>query len=388
MLARFCKLFGRAKQSMLLAASIAVAGALSLTTIIAGTQPATAADVSFAGKRITILVPFNPGGGTDSYVRFLAPLYEKHLPGNPKVLVLNKSGAGGILGGNYFQQKAAKDGTWVLALSTSTLSNYALGDPRIIFDLKKYIPVLLSPRGAMQYVRKELGVQNEKDIAAKMKKMQSYKKEQLVYGGKTPTSMGLNFRVAFSMLGVEVKNVMGLKGNGPMALAFERGELNVNFDSSLSYKNNRKKLIADGIAIPLYTFGVIDDQSGKFVRDPTHPGVPTFHEAYKAVHGKEPSGPEYEAFESLFHMSVTMSKSLNLPPGTPEDVVTAWVNATRAILKDPAFVEKRQKRLGTYKQTIGKAAIPIRDKATNVSPAARKWLAAYLKSRFNYDLKK
>lgn len=380
--------FGALKKSIGVAATIAVAGALSIATATGGSQSAAAADVSFAGKRITILVPFNPGGGTDSYVRFLAPLYEKHLPGNPKVLVLNKSGAGGILGANYFQQKAAKDGTWILALSTSTLSNYALGDPRIIFDLKKYIPVLLSPRGVMQYVRKELGVQGEKDIAAKMKKMLSYKKDQLVYGGKTPTSMGLNLRVAFSMLGVEVKSVMGLKGNGPMALAFERGEFNVNFDSALSYKNNRKKLIADGIAVPLYTFGVIDDATGKFVRDPTYPEVPTFHEAYKAVHGKEPSGPEYDAFEALFHMSVTMSKSLNLPPGTSDDVVAAWVKATRSILKDPEFVKQRQKRLGVYKQTIGKAAIPIRDKATNVSPEAIKWLASYLKSRFNYDLKK
>jgi len=380
--------FGALKKTIGVAAMIAVAGALSIATATGGSQSAAAADVSFAGKRITILVPFNPGGGTDSYVRFLAPLYEKHLPGNPKVLVLNKSGAGGILGANYFQQKAAKDGTWILALSTSTLSNYALGDPRIIFDLKKYIPVLLSPRGVMQYVRKELGVQGEKDIAAKMKKMLSYKKDQLVYGGKTPTSMGLNLRVAFSMLGVEVKSVMGLKGNGPMALAFERGEFNVNFDSALSYKNNRKKMIADGIAVPLYTFGVIDDATGKFVRDPTYPEVPTFHEAYKAVHGKEPSGPEYDAFEALFHMSVTMSKSLNLPPGTSDDIVAAWVKATRAILKDPEFVKQRQKRLGVYKQTIGKAAIPIRDKATNVSPEARKWLASYLKSRFNYDLKK
>ena len=119
---------------------------------------AAKAEVSFAGKRITILVPFNPGGGTDSCVRFLAPFFETHLPGNPKILVLNKSGAGCILGANFFQRKATKDGTWVLALSTSTLSNYALGDPRIKFDLKKYIPVLLSPRGTMQYVRKDLGV--------------------------------------------------------------------------------------------------------------------------------------------------------------------------------------------------------------------------------------
>jgi len=42
--------------------------------------------VDFSGKRITIVVPFNEGGGTDSYTRFLQPYFQKYLPGNPKIL--------------------------------------------------------------------------------------------------------------------------------------------------------------------------------------------------------------------------------------------------------------------------------------------------------------
>ena len=100
-----------------------------------------------------------------------------------------------------------------------------------------------------------------------------------------------------------------------MALAFERGEFTINFDNTLSYKNNRKKLHADGTAVPLYTYGVINEE-GEIVRDPVWPNVPTWREAYKAVHGKEPSGDGYDAFISLFHMTVTMSKSWDLPPTT------------------------------------------------------------------------
>lgn len=362
-----------------------VLAAAALAAGVAGAPNANAA-VDFAGERITILVPFNEGGGTDSYVRFLAPFYERHLPGNPKIQVLNKSGAGGILGGNYFETKAKKDGTWVFALSTSTLSNYALRDPRVKFDLANYIPFILSPRGTMQYVRNDLGLQDEKDISSKIKKMQSMPADKLVFGGKTPTSMGLALRVGLSLLDVDVKSVWGMKGNGPMALAFERGEFTVNFDNTLSYKNNRKKMIEDGLAVPLYTFGVLDDQ-GKFVRDPEAPDVPNWHEAYEKVHGKAPSGPEVEAFESLFHMAVTMSKSLNLPAGTPGDVVAAWVDATYKILDDPEFKQKRKKIFGAYPQTVGAGTAAIRDKATNISPEARKWLAKYLKVNHDYDLK-
>lgn len=364
---------------------VLAASAAALAVSVAATPVASAA-VDYAGKRITILVPFNEGGGTDSYVRFLAPFYERHLPGNPKIQVLNKSGAGGILGGNYFEQKAKKDGTWIFALSTSTLSNYALRDPRVKFDLANYIPIILSPRGTMQYVRKDLGLQDEKDIAAKLSKMAAMPSDKLVFGGKTPTSMGLGLRVGLSLLGIEVKSVWGMKGNGPMALAFERGEFTVNFDNTLSYKNNRKQMIADGIAVPLYTFGVVND-AGKFVRDPEAPDVPNWHEAYESLHGKPPSGPEVEAFEALFHMSVTMSKSLNLPAGTPGDVVAAWVDATHKIIEDPEFIAKRKKIFGAYPQTVGAGAGPIRDKATTISPAARAYLGEYLKGRHDVELK-
>ena len=372
---------GRRTVSARLTGMVAVAALATSAAVL----PSQAGAVDFSGKRITIVVPFNEGGGTDSYTRFLQPYFQKYLPGNPKINVLNKSGAGGILGGNYFEQKAEKDGTWVFALSTSTLSNFALGDPRVKFNLDEYIPIILSPRGTMQYVRSDLGLQDEADIAAKLKKMGTYPKEKLVFGGKTPKSMGLNMRVGLSLLGIETKDVWGMKGNGPMALAFERGEFTVNFDNALSFKNNRKKLIEDGTAVPLYTFGVVNEQ-GNFDRDPTWPEVPTFVEAYEALHGKPPSGPGFDAWKALFQMSVTMSKSLNLPPGTPKDVVEAWREAARKIMDDEDFKSKRQKIFGDYPQTIGDGAIAIRNQATKIPDEAKTWLGEYMKERYDIDL--
>ncbi|MEE2687925.1 MAG: hypothetical protein VX430_00725 [Pseudomonadota bacterium] len=345
-----------------------------------------ASAVDFSGKRITIVVPFNEGGGTDSYTRFMLPYFQKYLPGNPKIIVQNKSGAGGILGGNYFAQKAKADGTWVFALSTSTISNFALGDPRVKFKLNEFIPIILSPRGTMQYVRKDLGLQDIPTLKGRVEKMRSFPKEKLVFGGKTPTSAGLSLRVGLSLLGIETKDVWGMKGNGPMALAFERGEFLVNFDNTLSYKNNRKKLHADGIAVPFYTFGVINDD-GNIVRDPVWPNVPTFNEAYKAVHGKAPSGDGYDAFISLYHMLVTMSKSWNLPAGTSKDIVETYRKAARKMMQDADFKAKRAKIFGPFRQTIGDQAYEIRDKATQIPPNAKKWLSKYVKDRYQIDIK-
>ncbi len=366
------------------AGAFAIAGAaIGMTAVSA--QDAVAAD--FSGKRITVIVPFNEGGGTDSYTRFMQPYFQKYLPGNPRILVVNKPGAGGILGGNFFQQRAKPDGETVFALSTSTISNFALGDPRVKFKLNEFIPVILSPRGITQYVRKDLGIQDEKTIKAKIEKMRSFTPDELIFGGKTPTSGGLNLRVALSMLGIEVKSVWGMKGNGPMALAFERGEFTVNYDNTLSFKNNRKKLIADGIAIPLYTLGVVNED-GTIVRDPALPNVPHFMEVYEAVNGKKPDGDAFEAWYSLYQMSVTMSKSWNLPAGTPKDIVEAYRTAAKKMLEDPDFIAKRDKMFGPYPQTIGDGAFAIRDAATTLSPNAKKWLGNYVQARYGVTLGK
>ncbi len=293
---------------------LAASATLLALTAFASTD-AKAAD--FSGKRINIIVPFSEGGGTDSYSRFMAPYFEKYLPGHPKILIINKPGGGGLTGVNYFADKATKDGTMILALSTSSQSNYMLGDPRAKFDMADFIPIILSPRGITCYVRNNLGIQNEKTLKAKIKKLASYPPEKLSFGGKTPTSGGLALRVALSLLGVEVNSVWGLGGNGPMALGFERGEFTVNYDNTLSYLNNRTYMIKTGVAVPLFTFGVVNEEGG-IDRDPALPDVPTVPEYYKAVYGKAPSGPAYEAWRSLMAVSVPLSKSWNLIVGYAE----------------------------------------------------------------------
>ncbi len=301
------------------AAAAALLGSATVST-------SALAEVNYAGKRIAVIVPFSEGGGTDSYSRLMAPYFEKHLPGNPKIIVVNRPGGGGLSGVNYYAAKAEKDGTWILALSTSSQSNYMMGDKRAKFDMDDFTPIILSPRGITQYVRGNLGIQKEPNLKAKIEKLRSLPLNKRVFGGKTPTSGGLALRTALSLLGVEVNSVWGLGGNGPMALAFERGEFTMSYDNTLSFLNNREHMIKSGLAVPLYTFGVINED-GSIARDPALPDVPTFNEAYEAVNGKQPSGPQYEAWKSLMAVSVPLSKSWNLPSGTSPEIVAVWREA-------------------------------------------------------------
>jgi tripartite-type tricarboxylate transporter receptor subunit TctC len=350
-----------------------------------GLSPSPAVAADFSGKRVQILVPFSEGGGTDSWTRMMAPYLEKKLAGNPKVLVVNRPGAAGITGANYYQEKAPKDGTWIFALSVSTALNYALRDPKFKTKFEDYHPVLNSPRGSVLFTRKELGIQDVKDIKGKINKLQSYPPEKLPMGGRTPTSVDLLYMVALTLLGIEVKSVWGLGGTGPMALGFERGEFMIMGENALAFQSLRKHMIADGIANPLFTWGTYD-ANGKYGRDPSMPHLPSYLEVYEAVHGKKPSGPGIEAWKALHGLDVPMNKSLLLHPDTPKEYVEVWVNGVREMLKDQEFLQKAAPEFGPYPQIVGDAARPIMQTSFAIPPDARAWLAKYVKSRYDVNL--
>ena len=77
------------------------------------------ADEFFRGKRELIFITSsNVGGGYDSYSRLLARYMSKYLPGNPRYVVQNMLGGGGMRATNFLYNVAPKDGS-VIALGRS-----------------------------------------------------------------------------------------------------------------------------------------------------------------------------------------------------------------------------------------------------------------------------
>src|SRR5438128_360053 len=73
-------------------------------------SPALTADY-YAGKTIEFVVGSDAGGGYDIYARTLARHLNRHIPGNPTVVVKNMPGAGSTRAGIYVSTVAPKDGT-------------------------------------------------------------------------------------------------------------------------------------------------------------------------------------------------------------------------------------------------------------------------------------
>jgi tripartite-type tricarboxylate transporter receptor subunit TctC len=356
--------------------SAALLGAIAALAGLPLTE-AAAQKVDFSGKRIEMIVPFPPGGGSDVYSRALAPFLEKHLPGNPTIVIRNVPGGGSITGANQYHARAKPDGLHVLVCSSSTVMNFVFQRSKFELELNKMQPLLLSPQGSVVYVSPALGVKSAKDIA-------KLKGQALTFGGGGPTGAEMRVTTGFDLLGLDVKYVWGI-ARGPVRLAFERGEFNINYDTTPGYLKNASQLVKAGKAVPLFALGVLDDK-GNLVRDPNFKDLPSFAEAYEIMHGKKPSGPAYEAWKAILKMGVMANKSMLLPAATPQPIVDAWRTAVRKTLQDPEFQAKASKVIEGYPQFVGEAARPIMKDATTLAPETWEWLKKFLKSKHDVTL--
>jgi len=352
-----------------LAAAVVVAAGLS--------TPASAA-ADFSGKTIEFVIPFSAGGGSDTWARFNAPFLSKYLPGNPVVVVKNEPGGGSTKGTNIFSERAKPDGLTILGTSGSTQFPYLLGDPRVKYEYRDWRIVLASATGGVVYVNPNLGVRSAADLG-------KLKGQKLVYGSQGATSLDLVPLLAFKLLGLDVKAVFGMKGRGDGRLAFERGETNIDYQTSSAYLKNVVPLVGEGKAVPLFSWGALDDD-GNIVRDPTFPDLPSFAEAYETTMGKKPSGTDWEAWSAFFVAGFPAQKMIFLPKGTSDDIVETYRAAVREMKKDPEYRTKKEKVLGTYEQVTDKAAQNTMNRAINVPPETKKWVLDWLAADYNVKL--
>jgi tripartite-type tricarboxylate transporter receptor subunit TctC len=363
------------------AASI-VAGAIAGATLFVAVD-AAAQKADFSGKRIEVIIPFAPGGGSDVYMRAIAPHLERHLPGKPTLILRNVPGSRSIPGANQFQDRAKPDGTHLMVVSATTVASFVFSRDKVKFEMDKWEPVLLSPQGMVGYAHPSLGMKSWKDLAQFQKRMAS-SNLSLTFGGQSANSGELRFIMMLHLLGLKTNHVWGLN-RGPVRLAFERGEFSINYDSMPGYMGGAIQLVKAGKAVPLFTAGIIDEK-GQMARDPNAMDLPHFAEVMELVHGKKPSGPGWDAWMSSSKMNTMMNKGMFLPAGTPKYIVDAWTKAVSDMLKDPVFDKEASSVIEGYPQYIGDKARPIIKDSLTFTPESWQWLKDYFKKEHNVTL--
>lgn len=292
----------------------------------------------YDGKTVKVIVGLAPGGTADTLTRAFAAVWEKHIAGKPQFVVENMPGGGGTRALNYVF-KAKPDG---LTLQfgpwgpiTEVLGDEALQAKHGKFE---YVGGLTDLR--VNYVRTEV-------VPGGMKKPADIMKAQnMKLGGNNATGISDLFgRMMFDVLGVKYGYVTGFGGGSEIFAAIARNEIQAHNTSISSFRQRSADMIAKGQVMGVaYTSFVRPD--GTYDRNPEVKEMPAFPDLYKEIHGKMPSGPEWDAFNWFVGLVGDMAYTAFAPPGTPKAALDELRQAFNAGCKDKEFVGPLIKRFG------------------------------------------
>lgn len=275
---------------------------------------ATAQPPAFAGKTVTMLIGFGPGGGYDLWARIIARHLGKHLPGNPTVAPQNLEGAGSYRAANFIYNVAAKDGTAVGAIARDAVLGPLTGTPGAQFDATKF-SWLGTPA-------------TETNICiayhtAPVKTVQDLKEKELVVGD-TGIGTGTHSypKALDEILGFKFRIVGGYPSSADVFLAMERGEVQGFCESYDSVLARRPDWISSGTVNVLF--------QGGSKSNPALAGVPFVVDLAQKPEDKQ-------AIEFLY-AGQGIGRPYVAPPNLLPDRLKILRDGFAATMTDPDFV--------------------------------------------------
>lgn len=347
------------------------------TTVLGGgllNPPSSTEDGNFSGETLEFLIPLASGGGTDTWARFIGTELTNYVPGRPGFAPVNEPGGEGISGTNKFARAAKTDGTEILVGTASTVVPWVLGRSAVKYSFEDLKPVVVNGTGGVIYARTEAGVKSVSDLINRDKPLE--------FGGISATGLDITTLVAFDLLEADVTSTFGFEGRGPVNLALQRGEIDLDYQTTSAYRSAVEGIAKEGKATVLMSFGQLNE-SGEVIRDPNFPDVPTVPEAYEQMHGKKPTGDKFEAYKTLLGLTYTYQKGLWVPRETSDKAVTLLRESSEKLGTDQEFQDKAAKVLGGYPLVADAGmADRVRD-AYTVSSSVRSYVKELLGSKYD-----
>jgi tripartite-type tricarboxylate transporter receptor subunit TctC len=282
--------------------------ALSVLTATVMMMGGAAAQTDYPNHPIRLIVPFAPGGSTDSQARVVADYLGRAL--GQQVVVVNVGGAGGTIGLNQ-AAKATPDGyTLVTATPSMTINPYI--QKNIPYDpIKDFEPIaLVATSPIVLVVPKDSKIKSVRDLI----EMAKAKPGQIRYGSAgIGSATHLSSALFETMAGVHLLHVP-YRGAGPALLDVIAGRLDLQFENAPSVLGHVRSGTLRGVAV------------GSVKRSKLFPDLPTIGDTI----------PGYEA---------TSWFGVLAPAKTPHAVIDKMNAAINKALAD-ATVKKQMDALG------------------------------------------
>ena len=304
---------------------------LVLATIILSSSFAHAQNF-FAGKTITLSTHSETGGGYDTILRLLADHMGRHIPGNPRFVVLNQPGGGGLTAINHAANVAPQDGTFLTIVSQSVPVVEVTGGRGLETSLGKFKWIGNFTRANNVTVAW---------AASGIKTLGDAMMREVVMGATgagTSSEMGPN--LYNSLLGTRFKIVVGYKGAEQLNEAMARGEIEGRANSTwASIKLTLLKEFREGKVNVLIQMGLR--------KEPELPDVPLLSDLVAGDATKE-------GIARFMSLSVLAARPVAAPPGVPDDRVGVLRRAFDATMRDPEFLAAARARGAELNPMTGK----------------------------------
>jgi tripartite-type tricarboxylate transporter receptor subunit TctC len=295
---------------------------VSFTIILAWFVDAHGQTPFYQGKTITIVVGYLAGDGYDIWARLLAAHINKHIPGNPGMIVQNMPGAGSMIAANHIYNVAKPDGLTMASIGPSLYLDQLVGKKEVQFDWAKFGWVGSTENTPwLLYMNSNTPFRSIEDV-------RRAKEAPKCSATSTGTSGHFIPKLLEEAVGAKFTVVMGYQGGAEQDLAFERGEVVCRalsiptFFAREPFTTWRKKNM---VRILL--------QTGR-KREPKMPDVPTIHELMNEY--KTPAATR--SLVTAILASGDLGRPFITPPGIPADRLKLLRDAFRKTMSDPAFL--------------------------------------------------
>jgi tripartite-type tricarboxylate transporter receptor subunit TctC len=269
-------------------------------------SPWVQAQSGWPTKPVTLIVPFPAGGGTDAFARPLTAVLTKNL--GKQVIIDNKGGAGGTVGGTMAAKSAPDGYTFFMGAVHHAIAPAMY--PKLEYNLETdFIPV-----GLISSVPQVIVVNPKNVPVADLKGLLDYARKnpgKLNYGS---AGNGTSHHLAGELFKLQTKTFIThipYRGAGPALQDLIAGQVDMMFDglgsSATHIKGGRIKALAVGSLKRAPGFGDVPTSA--------EAGVPTYQVA--TWYGLwAPKGTPKDVVDK---MQAELNKALN-----SEELVKAW----------------------------------------------------------------
>ena len=309
-------IYERTRTPSALAAFVAAAALVMSTPAARAQTPAE----FYKGKEIQLYVGVSPGGIYSTFALILAKHLEKHIPGNPNIVVQHMPGAGGAKSIAYVYDVAAKDGTAIITPNSGVVLRVVLGLTKVGYDPAKFTWL----GGWGEAVNTVSLLKDNTPVRT----LEDAKKTEVILGSIGKSSSTYLFPAMMkNTLGVKFKMISGYRGGSPIRLAIEKGELNGWAGQWTGWKLTKPDWIKDGRLVHVVQL------ASKPSRDlPDVPLLSSF----------ATNDEQRQMFTAV--QSGIADRAIAVPPGVPADRAAALRKAYEETLRDPEFLKEATAR--------------------------------------------